>query len=78
MENNDITKFGKIHGYDGEVGYIITSTEKYIFSKKDLDDNFINNDDLVEFYSNIVPFGNEKTLVARNIKQLKKSMINKK
>ena len=68
MEYNTKKELGKIFKYDGEAGIIISKKDEYIFSKKDLKDKNINENDLVNFYSNTLPFGKEKVLIAKNIK----------
>lgn len=70
MEANKIDNgklVGKIYSFDGEVGTIITSSGEYLFNVKDAKFDNIAKGTMVEFYSNIFPFGDEKYKLAREV-----------
>ena len=63
---------GKIYSFDGEVGSIITPQGEYQFTLKDANNiDEITKGTMVEFYPNIVPFGESKYNFARDINSIK-------
>ena len=75
MEHNNKT-IGKIYGFDGEAGSIITKDNEYIFNIQNIKntDN-IQNNTFVSFYPSTVKFGNEIFKIAREIEALSKEDI---
>ena len=58
---------GVVYSFDGSAGVIVTNSGEYVFSKKDLVSTHLDKGDMVEFTSNIIPFGDEKLYVAREV-----------
>lgn len=75
MEYNN-KSIGKIYGFDGEVGTIITRDDEYLFNLKNIKKaENIQDDTFVSFYPSTVKFGNELFKVAREIEVLSKDDI---
>ena len=75
MEYNN-KKIGKIYGFDGEAGSIITKDDEYIFNLQNIKKpDTIQDDTFVSFYPSTVNFGNETFKVAREIESLQKDDI---
>jgi hypothetical protein len=71
--NSNNKAIGKVYGFDGEAGSIITKDDEYIFNIQNIQkiDN-IQNDTIVAFYPSTVKFGNEVFKVAREVESLSK------
>lgn len=75
MEYNN-KKIGKIYGFDGEAGSIITRDDEYIFNLQNIKKpDTIQDDTFVSFYPSTVKFGNETFKVAREIESLSKDDV---
>ena len=75
MEYNN-KMIGKVYGFDGEAGSIITRDDEYLFNLQNIKkiDN-VQDDTLVSFYPSTVKFGNELYKVAREVEILEKDDI---
>ena len=75
MEYNN-KMIGKVYGFDGEAGSIITRDDEYLFNLQNIKkiDN-VQDDTLVSFYPSTVKFGNELYKVAREVETLEKDDI---
>ena len=75
MEYNN-KMIGKVYGFDGEAGSIITRDDEYLFNLQNIKkiDN-VQDDTLVSFYPSTVRFGNELYKVAREVETLEKDDI---
>lgn len=72
MEYNNKT-IGKIYGFDGEAGSIITKDDEYMFNLQNIKNTkTIQDDTFVSFYPSTVKFGNETFKIAREIESLNK------
>jgi hypothetical protein len=78
MEYNSLKTIGKIHGFDGEAGTIISQNAEFIFNLQNVKnpDN-IQDSTFVSFYPSTVKFGNEIHNVAREVEALTKDEIKK-
>ena len=75
MEYNNKT-IGKIYGFDGEAGSIITKDDEYMFNLQNLKKpDSIQDDTFVSFYPSTVKFCNETFKVAREIESLSKDDV---
>jgi hypothetical protein len=75
MEYNN-KMIGKVYGFDGEAGSIITRDDEYLFNLQNIKkiDN-VQDDTLVSFYPSTVKFGNELYKIAREVETLEKDDI---
>ena len=77
MEYNN-KAIGKVYGFDGEAGSIITRDDEYLFNLPNIKKtDSIEDDTFVSFYPSTVKFGNEIYTVAREIESLSKDDIKK-
>ena len=76
MDSKSLKTIGKIYGFDGEAGTIVTRDAEYIFNIKNIKNSeAIQNNSFVSFYPSTVKFGNEIFNVAREIESLTKDDI---
>ena len=70
---NDGKLVGKIYSFDGEIGTVITPQGEYQFTYNDLYNKEldIKKGTMVEFYSNTIPFGDDKYLMAKEVNVIK-------
>ena len=78
MEYNSLKTIGKIRGFDGEAGTIISQNAEFIFNLQNVKnpDN-IQDSTFVSFYPSTVKFGNEIHNIAREVEALTKDEIKK-
>ncbi len=78
MEYNSLKTIGKIRGFDGEAGTIISQDAEFMFNLQNVKktDN-IQDSTFVSFYPSTVKFGNEIYNVAREVETLTKDEIKK-